>query len=183
MALHELRALLRSASRKRDIPSTKLQQVLGRTTRPEFVVATEIVSVQIVDHRTPDDEMGSRLGQSLESICGGGVVAVSEQNQSVSTIAQLVIGMPVLALLLERNEHIKSAPGRSPRDVPEHVQKKRVDLCVARILLEQKQRERSAAARSESGRRAVYSITHLFGDLLNAQPRLGAHERAVTQGS
>jgi len=58
MALHELRTLLRSAPGKRDILPTELQQMLGRATRPEFVVATEIVSVQIVDNRTPNNEMG-----------------------------------------------------------------------------------------------------------------------------
>jgi len=91
--------------------------------------------------------------------------------------------MPILALLLERNEHIESPPRRSAGDVSEHIQKKRVDLRIARILLEQKQGERSTATRSESGGRAIHSIPHLVGDLLNAQARLGTHERTVAQGS
>lgn len=53
--------------------------------------------------------MRARFRQTTKSICGGGVITIAEQDQTIRSITQLEIGVPVFALLLKRDEHIEAA--------------------------------------------------------------------------
>ena len=127
------------------------------------------------DDRPPDDETGAFVGEPLQARHRRHVVAVAEQDDAVGPVAQFVIGVPVVAQLLERDQQVEPAPRGRARDVAEHRQEERVDLRVVRRLLEQQQGQRLRAARAQSGRAAISPIAQLLRDRLDA--RAGVRRR------
>jgi len=181
VAVAELRELLARRTDEGDAASAGTEQVPGGQLRTVRVVAAQVVAGQLFDDRSPDHEMRAALGEMPQPVGRERVIAVAEQDQAVGTVADLVIGVPVVALLLEREQEVEAAPRRRARDVPEHVEEERVDARLLGRFFEQQQRQRAAAPGAQPGGAAVGAVMEFIRDLADAGTGLGAHERAVAQ--
>ena len=113
----------------------------------------------------------------------GHVVAVAEQDQAVGLHAVLVVGVPVVGQLLERDQQVVAVARAGASDRAEHRQEERVDVRLVRgRILEQQQRQRARALRAQAGGVVVdlvVELAHRFEHALRAFPGSPAGCRAA----
>jgi DNA-binding MurR/RpiR family transcriptional regulator len=68
--------------------------------------------------------------QAPQLVGDAAVVAVTQQDDAVRAVADLVLVQPVVVELLERHQHVVFFGGGAARDVAQHGEEKRVDLGV-----------------------------------------------------
>ncbi len=146
------------------------------------VVATHGIAWLVFDNDAIDDKSRIGFGQRIELFTVLHVVAVAEQDQAVGAVAGLVLDVPVVGQLLQRDQDVVAERGGRARDVAEHGQEERVDLHVLAFgFVEHEQGDRVALLGSQAGRVAVDEIVELARDFLNAFARFLSNERAVAQ--
>ena len=90
----------------------------------------------------------------------------------------LVLDVPVVAELLQRDQNVIAKVGRRARDITEHGQEEWIDLSVLSLgLIEQQQGDRIALVCPQAGGIAINEVVQFAGDLLDSLASLRAHQR------
>src|SRR5262249_13815995 len=127
-------------------------------------------------------EMRALPGQALEALAVQQVVAVAEQDQTVSLVAVLVLLVPVARALLERDQQVVAALRAGARDRAQHGDAERVDGRVVRgRSLEDEQRDRVGALKAQVGGVLVDAVVELLRDREHPSTGLLAYPWAAAQ--
>ena len=182
VALEEFGIVVGRMPQERDAPPSLRDQVRGDVVATLGVVATDRHPGRIRLDGAPAHEVGTLLDQLLQPAARLQVVAIPQQDDAVGLLAVLVVGLPVVGQLLERDQQVVAAQRAGARDAAQHRQEERIDgRFVRRRIFEEQQGQRARMLAAQVGGVLVDLVVQLLGDGQDALARFLVDHRAAPQ--